>query len=124
MLFRLVAILPIFAVYAAAQFFSLATSGDGSQLYFATPLRQKDTTTPQPDWGKLFRIDVNGLSLQESRAYQAPLPLLPPGPASGRYSLSNPYDLQFTDVTSDGDGRRSYARQDYISDTLLCAKKD
>src|SRR5580692_5263886 len=114
MLFRLVAILPIFAVYAAAQFFSLATTGDGSRLYFATPLRQKDTTTPQPDWGKLFRIDVNGLSLQESRAYQAPLPLLPPGPPSDRYSLSNPYDLQFTDVSSEGDVIAATAQQGYI----------
>jgi hypothetical protein len=75
-----------------AQFFSLATTGDGSRLYFATPVRQKDTTTPQPDWGKLFRIDVGGLSLQESRAYQPPQ-LVPANPTTGRYSLGNPYDL-------------------------------
>jgi hypothetical protein len=38
-----------------AQFFGLATAADGSRVYFATPLRQKNTTLPQH--GKLFQVD-------------------------------------------------------------------
>jgi hypothetical protein len=102
MIFRLITILPILSACAIAQFFSLATTGDGSQLYFATPLRQKNTTTVQPIYGKLFRIDASGLSLQESRTYQPP-PFVPTGIAAiDRYTLSNAYDLQFADVSSDG----------------------
>jgi uncharacterized protein (TIGR03437 family) len=115
MIFRLLASLPILSACAFAQFFGLATTGDGSQLYFATPLRQKDTTTPQPDYGKLFRIDASGLSLQESRAYQVPQPL-PGDPGLGpySYSLSNAYDFQFADVSSDGQVVAATALQDCI----------
>src|SRR5881396_1590452 len=46
---------------AHAQFASLATPGDGSRVYFATPLRQKNTS--QSTLGKVFVIDSTGLRL-------------------------------------------------------------
>jgi len=39
---------------AKGQFSGLATPGDGSRVYFATTLRQKNTT--QPTYGKLFQV--------------------------------------------------------------------
>jgi len=53
MILRIAAVVVAFSNYALAQFFSLATGADGSRLYFATPLRQKNTV--QPTYGKLFR---------------------------------------------------------------------
>jgi hypothetical protein len=51
---RAFCILIALAVPTRAQFFGLATPADGSTVYFATPLRLKDTV--QPDYGKLFRV--------------------------------------------------------------------
>jgi uncharacterized protein (TIGR03437 family) len=105
---RLVGIFPLFAACVWGQFFGLATPGDGSRLYFATRLRQKNST--QPDYGKLFRIDASGLSLQKSIPYEAP-------PATGPFtpSLSNPYDLQSADVSSDGQVFAAVTRHDCMN---------
>jgi hypothetical protein len=121
MIFQFVVIFLLFSTSVLAQFFSLAAPGDGSQLYFATPLRQK-STTGQPDYGKLFRIDASGLSLQESRPYQAPQPVASGLAGVGKYSLSNPYDLQFVDVSSDGKIIAATARQDCIDDLSVCGR--
>jgi hypothetical protein len=43
-----------FSIAAFAQLFSLATPADGSRVYFATPLRQKNTN--QPAWGKALPV--------------------------------------------------------------------
>lgn len=102
---RLVAIFPLVASCAWAQFFGLAATGDGSRLYFATPLRQKNST--QPDYGKLFRIDASGLALQKSIPYQPPPTMDPFTP-----SLGNAYDLQAADVSSDGQVFAAVARRD------------
>jgi len=113
---RLVAAFPLFATCAWGQFFGLATPADGLRLYFATPLRQKNTT--QQDYGKLFRIDAGGLALQESIPYQAP-------PATGPFTpaFSNPYDLQSADVSSDGQVFATVARRDCINDEdAVCEK--
>lgn len=91
---RVAALFPFLVLCARAQFFGLATPGDGSTLYFATPLQQKNTT--QPDYGKLFRFDASGLNLQESLPYQ-PLP-----PSDDVLCLlGSPYDIRFADVSSD-----------------------
>src|SRR5258708_31068911 len=44
---------------AAAQFASLSTTHDGSVLFFTTPLSQ--TGSGQPDYGKVFIVDGNGV---------------------------------------------------------------
>ncbi|MBY0504540.1 MAG: hypothetical protein K2X03_11550 [Bryobacteraceae bacterium] len=48
-----------------AQYASLSTNEDGSAVYFTTPLVQRGTT--QPAWGKAFRLDAGGLTLQPFR---------------------------------------------------------
>jgi len=60
---RIATVVVAFSSCAVAQFFSLATDASGSRLYFATPLRQKNTA--QPAYGKVFRMDSSGLSMQE-----------------------------------------------------------
>jgi uncharacterized protein (TIGR03437 family) len=50
---------------AAAQFASLSTTQDGSVLFFTTPLSQ--TGTDQPNHGKVFIVDANGVQLLQSR---------------------------------------------------------
>jgi uncharacterized protein (TIGR03437 family) len=50
---------------AAAQFASLATTDDGSVLFFTTPLSQ--TGTDQPNHGKVFIVDANGVRLLQAR---------------------------------------------------------
>ena len=50
---------------ATAQFASLSTTHDGSVLFFATPLSQ--TGTDQPNHGKVFIVDTNGVKLLQSR---------------------------------------------------------
>ena len=59
LMFRCLLFIAVFSVSACAQFLGLATPADGSRVYFATPLRQKDTT--QPTYGKLFQVDNSGL---------------------------------------------------------------
>jgi hypothetical protein len=53
------------ALPAAAQFASLSTTQDGSVLFFTTPLSQ--TGTDQPNHGKVFIVDANGVQLLQSR---------------------------------------------------------
>lgn len=109
----------LFLRCAIAQFFSLATPSDGSRVYFETPLRQKNTL--QPAYGKLFRVDSAGLSLQESRVQQNPAPS--PGTS---LPVSNAYDLQGVDVSSDGLVIAAAAIRDCIEPPLssnkLCGK--
>ncbi|SPF43970.1 exported hypothetical protein [Candidatus Sulfopaludibacter sp. SbA4] len=50
---------------AFAQFSSLSTPGDGSVLFFATPLAEKNTA--EPAYGKIFQFDSSGLHLLYSR---------------------------------------------------------
>jgi uncharacterized protein (TIGR03437 family) len=86
---------------ATAQFFGLATPSDGSVVYFATPLWLKGTGEPQ--WGKLFQVDFNGLSLAEVRPYEVPDPP-PVGYATGP-GLAHPtnrYDIRGVDVSAGG----------------------
>ncbi len=82
---------------ANAQFSGLATSGDGSRVYFATALRQKNTT--QPLYGKLFTVDSTGLKLFLSRDAQIPTP---PPPGTFPVPLTNAYNLQAARISSDG----------------------
>ncbi len=79
---------------ANAQFSGLATPGDGSRVYFATPLRQKNTV--QPWYGKVFQVDSAGLQLVLSREVVAP----PLGNSVG--VLTNAYILNGASVSSDG----------------------
>ena len=53
-----------------AQFFGMATPGDGSRVYFATPSRVK--ASGQNPYGKIFQYDTNGLRLVAARD---PVPL-------------------------------------------------
>ena len=93
--------LPVFALAIClpgnAQFSGLATSADGSRVYFATALRQKNTT--QPVYGKLFTVDSAGLKLFLSRDAQIPPP---PAPGTNSGTQTNAYDLQAASVSSDG----------------------
>jgi hypothetical protein len=82
---------------AAGQFFGLATPADGSAVYFATPLAQKNTT--QPTHGKIFRLDASGLQLTLSRDIEAPTPAPGPMPVC---LTTNAYDLFAVDVSSEG----------------------
>jgi len=76
-----------------AQFFGLATPADGARVYFATPLRQKNTT--QPNWGKLFAVDSSGLTLLLTRDQQ-----VPPSPQVSL--VTNPYDIFAASLSADG----------------------
>lgn len=111
----------VFVCNASAQFFSLATTNNGAVLYFATPLRLKNTM--QTTSGKLFRLDKSGLSIQEMRAEQVPEPI-PPGPPLGVYHLSNAFDLQSVDVSSDERVIAAVARRYCIGDVTLCGKTE
>src|SRR6266852_1214446 len=78
---------------AHAQFYGLATPADGGLVYFATTLRQKNTT--QPNWGKLFAVDAAGLSLLLSRDQQVP-------PSPNVSLVTNPFDISGAGVSADG----------------------
>jgi uncharacterized protein (TIGR03437 family) len=95
LMLRLLLLLAGFSLPACAQFFGLATPADGSRVYFATPLRQKDTT--QPTYGKLFQVDDSGLQLFLMRYFVRPAPLFP-----GAGYVTNSYNLLAADVSSDG----------------------
>ena len=84
-----------FATNAFAQFFGLATPADGSRVYFATTLRQKDTA--QPIWGKLFQVDASGLSLALARDQDVPVVADP-----AQAYPTNAYDFAAADVASNG----------------------
>jgi uncharacterized protein (TIGR03437 family) len=102
---RLLLLIAGFSVSACAQFFGLATPADGSRVYFATPLRQKDTT--QTTYGKLFQVDDSGLKLVLARDKVSPGPAYP-----GAGYLTNAYDLVAADVSSDGQVVAAAARLD------------
>jgi hypothetical protein len=76
-----------------AQFVDLATTTDGSVLYFASSLRQKGTT--QPLHGKIFRYDAKGLSLYTARQSIAVSTEL-------NRTLTNYFDLSMPQVSGDG----------------------
>jgi uncharacterized protein (TIGR03437 family) len=105
-----------------AQFSSLSTTADGSRVYFATPLRQKNTN--QPNYGKLFRYDEGGLALQETRTEIAPAPVPSGIQGVGQYTLSNAYNLIGIDVSSDGTTMAAAGSRDCAGDTTLCIKKE
>lgn len=80
---------------AAGQFFGLATPADGSQIYFVTPLSQRNTN--QSRWGKLFEIDSSGLKLKESRDRY----VVRHDPVYD-ITTTNPYDIRGASFSSDG----------------------
>jgi uncharacterized protein (TIGR03437 family) len=94
---RILSIILVFQSFAAAQFFGLATPANGSAVYFATPLPQKDTT--QSTYGKIFRADASGLHLVLSRDRTPPTVLLPSPP---NCNPTNAYSLFGADTSSDG----------------------
>ena len=113
-MFRYLLFIALFSTSAYAQFFGLATPADGSRVYFATPLRQKDTT--QPTYGKLFQIDDSGLKLLLARD----IVTLPPDPFGAGY-LTNDYDLVSADVSSDGQVFAAAGAHDcYRGSTITC----
>jgi uncharacterized protein (TIGR03437 family) len=84
-----------FCLCVRGQFIGLATPADGSRVYFATMLRQKNTT--QPVWGKLFQIDASGLQLVLSRDEQIP----PPPPYPTQALVTNAFDIFAGSVSAD-----------------------
>jgi len=78
-----------------AQFFDLATTYDGSALYFSTYLRQAGTDRPYQ--GRIYRIDSNGLQLFREVTEVPPPPSLP-----AFLSASNYFNLERIDVSGDG----------------------
>lgn len=89
----------VFTPVATAQFESLATTDDGSVLYFATNLRQKNTA--QTFYGKIFKVDSAGIQMYAAREKVEPPPLTQPVPGGFR-GLSNYYWLSTPDVSGDG----------------------
>jgi hypothetical protein len=85
--------------------------------YFATALRQKNTT--QPVYGKLFTLDPAGLKLFLSRDAQ-----IPPAPAPGTISgtPTNPYDLQAASVSADGKVFAASAIRECVGDGSICTR--
>lgn len=82
----------LLAASLQAQIASLSTTDDGSVLYFTTPFTQRGTA--QPAHGKSFRIDAQGLALQEARIMdivEAPFNM-----------ISNYYNISGIDVSGDG----------------------
>ena len=108
---------PAICVPAIAQFSGLATPGDGSRVYFATVLRQKNTI--QPVYGKLFTVDPAGLKLFLSRDAQ-----IPPAPAPGTISgtPTNPYDLQAASVSADGKVFAASAIRECVGAGSICTR--
>jgi uncharacterized protein (TIGR03437 family) len=60
------------AATAQAQFSGLTTTNDGSQLFFASPLRQRGTD--QFLWSKIFGLTANGVKLEAELAQTSPVP--------------------------------------------------
>lgn len=96
-MFRLTVLSLAICVSGSAQFSGLATPADGSRVYFATVLRQKNT--PQPAYGKLFSVDSAGLKLFLFRDAQIPTP---PPPGTFPIPLTNAYNLKAASISSDG----------------------
>jgi uncharacterized protein (TIGR03437 family) len=102
-----------------AQFFGIATPGDGSVLYFATPSRIKGSG--QNPYGKIFQYDANGLRLVAARD-PVPAPSVTP-PFGG--ALTNPFDLGMADTSSDG-RVTAFAGEQHCAgtDPVLCSKQE
>jgi uncharacterized protein (TIGR03437 family) len=104
---------------ALAQFFGMATPGDGSRVYFATPSRVK--ASGQNSYGKIFQYDTNGLRLVAARD-PVPLPSLTP-PFVG--ATTNPFDLGMADISSGGQVTAFGAERHCAgSDVVLCSKQE
>jgi uncharacterized protein (TIGR03437 family) len=114
---RLPVLLLAICFAANAQFFGLSTTADGSRVYFATPLRQKNTT--QPSYGKLFQVNTAGLQLYLSRDK-----ILPPTPPFEQSAQSNPYDLVAASVSSDGRTFAAAATRSCYGDGMLCTRSE
>ncbi len=81
--------LAVFAApFARAQFSGLTTTSDGSEVWFASPLRQRGTN--QFLWSKIFRIAGNEATLVAEEAQSSPIP------------PTNAYFLDQPQVTGDG----------------------
>jgi uncharacterized protein (TIGR03437 family) len=102
-----------FATNAFAQFFGLATPADGSRVYFATTLRQKNTA--QPTWGKLFQVGASGLSLVLARDQQVPVVA---DPTQGY--PTNAYDFAAADVSSNGQMLAAAAWRSCLGSQAAC----
>jgi uncharacterized protein (TIGR03437 family) len=87
--FRLLLAVAAVSNGALAQFSSLSAPVDGSAVYFATPLHEKNTA--EPAYGKIFRVDASGLHLLFSREI-----------ANRNQACSNAYDLTGIATSSDG----------------------
>jgi uncharacterized protein (TIGR03437 family) len=102
-----------------AQFFGMATPGDGSRVYFATPSRVK--ASGQNPYGKIFQYDTNGLRLVAARD-PVPLPNVTP-PFNG--AATNAFDLGVADISSDGQLTAFGAERHCAgSDVVLCSKQE
>jgi uncharacterized protein (TIGR03437 family) len=113
----------VFFAPLRAQFFGLATPGDGSLVYFGTPLRQKNTN--QPTWGKLFQADASGIRLRETRDYIVPDP--PPSGVATGIGLAhptNPYDIVGGSTSSDGSVLAVTGWRDCVSGGSYCSKME
>ncbi|QOY88819.1 hypothetical protein [Paludibaculum fermentans] len=82
----------LLAASLQAQIASLSTTDDGSILYFTTPSIQEGAA--QPAHGKSFRIDAQGLALQEARTLE-----MVEAPVN---RISNYYNISGIDVSGDG----------------------
>jgi uncharacterized protein (TIGR03437 family) len=78
----------VVAPMARGQFSGLTTTNDGSEVWFASPLRLRGTD--QYLWSKIFRIDANGAVLAAEVAQSSPVP------------PTNAYVLTQPQVTGDG----------------------
>jgi len=81
-----------FAIPAMAQFSSLATTTDGSQLYFSSTLQLTGSTDTSSN-GKIFRYDGTHFYLYATLAKvvsTAPPPLFGPTVSSNYYNLGTP----------------------------------
>jgi uncharacterized protein (TIGR03437 family) len=102
-----------------AQFFGMATPGDGSRVYFATPSRVK--ASGQNFYGKIFQYDANGLRLVPA-SDPVPLPNVTP-PFGG--ATTNAFDLGMADTSSDGHVAAFGAERHCAgSDVVLCSKQE
>ena len=81
MLRRIVLLAILLAPSLAAQFSGLASTADGSSLYFASTLRLKNLN--QPLNGKIYVAGQNGVSLFRAQEVSAPPPNTPACSAGG-----------------------------------------
>jgi len=81
---------------AAAQWASLATNNDGTQVYFVSTLQQSGST--QPAWGKLFIADQSGVHALLIRNRDIVGTDIPP---LTNFILTNAYNVLGVDVATD-----------------------